>query len=144
MIGQLHFPGIAWKSVGLSGRDVEKHLVRFRGDHADWAIAYFDGRPFQMRLPFYVRPVLRRQACRPSSHDRFEPLYGLLIRSSADVASAVIMIVSVHTTDFAVLLYTSRPISLITVKVPIELDLGEASLLGTQRVVILKILRIER
>src|SRR5580658_5944883 len=146
MIGQLHFAGVTRKSGGLSGCDVEKHLLRFHRDYMDRPIAHFDHGPLRMRLPRYARsiPALRRKARRPFGDDRFEPLYGILIRRSTDVAGTVIMIVRVYTTHFAVLFYASSPIVLVTVPVPIRLDFGEASLLSSQRVIILKILRLNR
>src|SRR5208337_1067383 len=86
--------------------------------------------PFRMRLPRHGEYTLRRQTGRPVGYDGFQALYGFLIRSPADVARAVIMIVREYATDFTVLLDTGGPVVLIVVQLPILLNLGELLLLA--------------
>ena len=143
MIGQLHFARVARKSGGLGGRDVEKHLFRIRGDHVNRAIAHLHRRPLGMRGSSLDKNwPSRRQAGRAFRDDRFQALHGFLVRSAADVARAVIVIVGEYATDFAVLLDARGPIVLDTGPGPILIDLGERPLLVAQMYGLLNVFRI--
>ncbi len=132
MVGQLHFARVAWKASGLRGSDIEEHLFRIRRDHMDRTIAHLHGGPLGMRLPGEEKFALRRQARRSFHDDGFQPPHRLLVRSPANVARAVIVIVGEYATDFAVLLDARGPIMLISVLVAILLHLGERPLLIAQ------------
>src|ERR1022692_3447880 len=142
MVGQLHFAGIARKSGGLGRRDIEEHLVGVRGYHVDRAITYLHGRPLRMRLPGNEELARRRQAGGPLSDYGFQPLDGFLIRRSADISRAVIVIVGVHAADFSVLLDACGPVALIAVLLPILLRLGEPLMLVLQGDELLNVFRI--
>ena len=113
MIGQLHFAGVARQSGGFGGRDIQKHLIGIGGDHVHRAVADLHRRSIVMRLPRERGSIRRRQARRALRHDRFEPLHGVFIRSSADVARAVVVIVGEDAADFAVVFDARRPVALI-------------------------------
>src|SRR5208337_3384126 len=99
---------------------------------------------FRMRLPRHVEYALWRQTGGPVGDDGFQALYRFLIRSTADVTRAVIVIVREYATDFTVLLDASGPVALILVQLPILLNLGELLLLALQSQVLLDVFLIER
>ena len=52
VVGQFHFAGVARKSRGLRGRDVEEHLLGIRGDHMHRTVANLHRRPLGMFCPW--------------------------------------------------------------------------------------------
>ncbi len=96
-----------------------------------------------------MRPITKGKVFRKGQarhalrDDGFETLHRFLVRRSADVAGAVIMIISEHAADLAVQLDACRPITLMPALFSILLDLGERPLLISQVDELLNLLRIQ-
>src|ERR1035438_5612660 len=109
MVGEFHLTCVSWKSGGLEGHDIKEHLLRVGGDHADRAIADLHRRPF-ITLPAEEECARRWKARCAFSDDGFQPLHRFLIRSAADVARAVIVIIGEYPADFTIPLGGAFPI----------------------------------
>src|ERR1700686_4000670 len=144
MVGQFHLTRVAWKSGGLGGRDIKKHLFRISGDHVNGAFAYLHRRPSRMRLSLTEELARWRKARRALRDDGFQPLHGFLIRSAADVARAVIVIVREYAADFTIPLDARGPIVLILLLFLILLHLGHCLSLPPKAHELLDVFLIDR
>src|ERR1700730_17311685 len=125
MVGQLHFARVAWKASCLGGSDIEEHLFRIRGDNVNRTITHLYCGPLGMRLSLRDELTLGWKTGLRFCGDGLQALHRFLVRSSADVARTVIVIVRKYAADFAVLLDACGPIMLIAVQVAFLLHLGE-------------------
>src|ERR1017187_1560917 len=143
VIRQLHLTGVARKASSLDRCDVEKHLVGGRRDHMHGTIAYLHY-GFGLRLPTGHRSPLRSHTYVTLRDDSFQSLYGFFIRSTANVARTVIVVVREQSADFSVALHACGPITLESLLIAIFLPAYKCSPLTTQVGEFLDLLLIDR
>src|SRR6185369_2568520 len=85
VIGQQQIAFVTRQSFDLIGTNVEKHLLRGRGNNFQWSI-----------VPLY---------------DLFQHAHRIFARRSTGIAGAVIVVVSKNATDFSIPIYTARPVN---------------------------------
>src|SRR6267378_3909740 len=100
MVGQLQFARVAWQTSSLEASDIEEHLFRIRRDNVNRTIAHPYRGPFGMRLPFMKKLPLGRKVGGSLCDNGLQPLDRFLVRSSANVARTVIVIVRKYAADF--------------------------------------------
>ena len=97
-------------------------------------IAYLHRGPLGMRSAGREEPFLRRQADTTLRDNGFQPFHRFFIRSPANIARAIVVIVREHSASRAVLHDACSPVALISLMIAIPLFPDKSSLLAAQGV----------